>query len=206
VAVHQSLPVPDVTGLIEYARKNPGKLAYATPGIGSSHHICGPGLLAGLTLRKECLVLFLRNADGGPLFDSFVHLLGGEQRPDRHASEPRGICTQLGGGCGDFIGVLDNRVGGGRAVIEIPKFELASDRLDKLGDTYLEGRGRLLFEIFQTFGGQVRPNQVPVKGRPCLLANGFASRQNKSQKEQSDRVPSFHDTLPLTRRTPASGG
>src|SRR5215813_10006264 len=145
LAVHQSLPVPDVTGLIEYARKNPGKLAYATPGIGSSHHICGPGLLAGLTLRKECLVLFLRNADGGPLFDSFVHLLGGEQRPDRHASEPRGICAQLGGGCGDFIGVIDNRVGGGRAVIEIPKFELASDRLDKLGDTRLEGRGRLLF-------------------------------------------------------------
>src|SRR5215831_8801929 len=71
--------------------------------------------------------------------------LGGEQWPDRHVSEPRGICTQLGGGCGDFIGVIDNRVGGGRAVIEIPKFELASDRLDKLGDTCLEGRGRLLF-------------------------------------------------------------
>jgi len=30
-----------VTELIEYAKKNPGKLAYATPGIGSSHHVCG---------------------------------------------------------------------------------------------------------------------------------------------------------------------
>src|SRR5438128_3533336 len=80
-------------------------------------------------------LLLLRNADGGPLCDSFVHLFGGEQRPDRHASKPRGICTQLGGCCGDFIGVFDNRVGGGRAVIEKPKFELASDRLDKLGDT-----------------------------------------------------------------------
>jgi tripartite-type tricarboxylate transporter receptor subunit TctC len=30
-----------VTELIEYARKNPGKLAYATAGIRSSHHICG---------------------------------------------------------------------------------------------------------------------------------------------------------------------
>src|SRR5262245_1278511 len=79
----------------------------------------------GSRKRRRGLV-FLRNADGGPLFDSFVHLLGGEQRPDRHASEPRGICTQLGGGCGDFIWVLDNRVGGGPAVIEIPKFELAS--------------------------------------------------------------------------------
>jgi hypothetical protein len=50
----------------------------------------------------------------------------------------------------------------------------------------------------------------PVKGRPCLLANGFASRQNKSQKQQRtdrqcDRVSSFHDTLPLARQTPASG-
>src|SRR6516164_4731592 len=31
LAVHPSLPVHDVSGLIEYARKNPGKLAYATP-------------------------------------------------------------------------------------------------------------------------------------------------------------------------------
>src|SRR5258708_29836112 len=50
-------------------------------------------------------LLLLRNADGGPLCNSFVHLLGGEQRPDRHASKPRGICTQLGGCCGDFLGV-----------------------------------------------------------------------------------------------------
>jgi tripartite-type tricarboxylate transporter receptor subunit TctC len=41
LAVHPSLPVHDVTGLIDYARNNPGKLAYASPGIGSSHHICG---------------------------------------------------------------------------------------------------------------------------------------------------------------------
>src|SRR5262249_8016672 len=38
---HPSLPVRDVAELIEYAKKNPGKLAYASPGIGSSHHICG---------------------------------------------------------------------------------------------------------------------------------------------------------------------
>src|SRR5215467_10439271 len=41
LAVHPSLPVRDVAELIEYAKKNPGKLAYATPGIGSSHHVCG---------------------------------------------------------------------------------------------------------------------------------------------------------------------
>jgi hypothetical protein len=32
-------------------------------------------------------LLLLRNADGGPLCDGLVHLLGGEQRPNRHASK-----------------------------------------------------------------------------------------------------------------------
>src|SRR5205823_10861894 len=41
LAVHPSLPVHDVTELIEYAKKNPGKLAYGSAGIGSSHHLCG---------------------------------------------------------------------------------------------------------------------------------------------------------------------
>jgi hypothetical protein len=34
-------------------------------------------------------------------------------------TEPCGICTQVGGRCGDFTGVVDNRVGGCRAVIEM---------------------------------------------------------------------------------------
>jgi hypothetical protein len=46
--------------------------------------------MAPMSQRLRMGLLFLRNADGGPLFDSFVHLLGGEQWPDRHASEPRG--------------------------------------------------------------------------------------------------------------------
>jgi tripartite-type tricarboxylate transporter receptor subunit TctC len=36
--VHPSLPVHDVTELIDYAKRN---LAYGSAGIGSSHHICG---------------------------------------------------------------------------------------------------------------------------------------------------------------------
>jgi tripartite-type tricarboxylate transporter receptor subunit TctC len=40
-SVHPSLPVHDVGELIEYAKKNPGKLAYGSAGIGSSHHILG---------------------------------------------------------------------------------------------------------------------------------------------------------------------
>ena len=55
-------------------------------------------------------LLLLRNPDGGPLCDSFIHLIGAEHWPDRHAGEPCGIGTQLGGCCNDFIGVVDNRV------------------------------------------------------------------------------------------------
>jgi tripartite-type tricarboxylate transporter receptor subunit TctC len=40
-AVHPSLPVHNVTELIDYAKHNPAKLAYGSAGIGSSHHICG---------------------------------------------------------------------------------------------------------------------------------------------------------------------
>jgi len=41
LAVHPSLPVHDVSELIEYAKKNPGKLAYGSAGIGTMHHIMG---------------------------------------------------------------------------------------------------------------------------------------------------------------------
>src|SRR5215472_9745802 len=41
LAVHPSLPVKSVAELIAYAKQNPGKLAYATSGIGSIFHLMG---------------------------------------------------------------------------------------------------------------------------------------------------------------------
>jgi tripartite-type tricarboxylate transporter receptor subunit TctC len=41
LAVHPSLPVHDVRELVDYAKKNPGKLAYGSAGIGTMHHIMG---------------------------------------------------------------------------------------------------------------------------------------------------------------------
>ncbi len=41
LAVHPSLPVNTVGELIAYARKNPGKLSYASGGVGTSSHLAG---------------------------------------------------------------------------------------------------------------------------------------------------------------------
>ncbi len=39
IAVATSLPIKNVAELIAYAKKNAGKLSYATPGIGTPHHL-----------------------------------------------------------------------------------------------------------------------------------------------------------------------
>jgi tripartite-type tricarboxylate transporter receptor subunit TctC len=39
--VHPSLPVNDMRELVAYARSNPGKLSYGTPGVGTGNHLVG---------------------------------------------------------------------------------------------------------------------------------------------------------------------
>jgi tripartite-type tricarboxylate transporter receptor subunit TctC len=39
VAVNNDLPVRNIPELLAYAKANPGKLSYATPGIGTPHHL-----------------------------------------------------------------------------------------------------------------------------------------------------------------------
>jgi tripartite-type tricarboxylate transporter receptor subunit TctC len=51
LAVHPSVPVKDVRGLIAFARKRPGDLTYATPGAGTSSHLAIEMLAAAEKLK-----------------------------------------------------------------------------------------------------------------------------------------------------------
>jgi tripartite-type tricarboxylate transporter receptor subunit TctC len=50
IVVHPSVPAKSIQELLAYAKKNPGKLSYGTPGSGSSMHFAGESLkqLGGL--------------------------------------------------------------------------------------------------------------------------------------------------------------
>lgn len=52
LVAHQSVPVRSLAELIDYAKKNPGKLSYATPGNGTAQHLGGETFkaMAGLDI------------------------------------------------------------------------------------------------------------------------------------------------------------
>ena len=71
LVVHPSLPATSVKELIDYAKKNPGKLSYGTSGIGSPHH------LGGLLLNRAAGIDMVHIAykGGGPALND---VLGGQ--------------------------------------------------------------------------------------------------------------------------------
>ncbi|HYI29630.1 MAG TPA: tripartite tricarboxylate transporter substrate-binding protein, partial [Bradyrhizobium sp.] len=70
LAVHEGLPVKTMPELIAYAKANPGKLQYGTPGAASPHHLSGE-LLA---LKTSIKIVHVPYKGGGPAAND---LLGG---------------------------------------------------------------------------------------------------------------------------------
>ena len=68
LAVNPSLPVKNVPELIDYAKKNPGKLSYGSAGVGSGHHI------AGELLKKKTGIdmVHVPYRGGGPAIQDLV--------------------------------------------------------------------------------------------------------------------------------------
>jgi tripartite-type tricarboxylate transporter receptor subunit TctC len=71
IAVHPSVPVKNIRELLAYAKGNPGKLSYGTPGSGSSMHFAGESLkaLAGI------FIVHIPYRGAGP---AVADLLGGQ--------------------------------------------------------------------------------------------------------------------------------
>ena len=53
IVAHPSAPFNDLKGMVEYARANPGKLSYASSGIGTANHLAGEYFagLAGIKMQ-----------------------------------------------------------------------------------------------------------------------------------------------------------
>lgn len=71
IAVHPALPVKSIRELVDYARSNPGRISYSTPGNGTSHHLIGEMLneVAGIDM------LHIGYRGGGP---AVTDLLSGQ--------------------------------------------------------------------------------------------------------------------------------
>ncbi len=51
IVAHPSAPFDDVKGLVAYAKANPGKLAYATSGVGTANHLAAEALQAAAGIK-----------------------------------------------------------------------------------------------------------------------------------------------------------
>ena len=126
VFAHSSMPFDDAAGLVAYARANPGKLSFATPGVGTGTHLAGELLnrMAGLDMVHvpyKGSAPAQQDVVGGRvpvLFDvlySVMPLVRDKRlkaialaSPHRAASEPQGLLSEVvpGFSAMSYIGII----------------------------------------------------------------------------------------------------
>lgn len=89
LAVNPRLPFNDVAGLVAYAKKNPGKLNYASSGNGSIQHIAGE-------LFKQLTGTFITHIPYRGSGPAVQDLMGGQV--DIFITTPAGVVSQIQGG------------------------------------------------------------------------------------------------------------
>jgi tripartite-type tricarboxylate transporter receptor subunit TctC len=68
IAVNTELPIHSVKDLVEYARKNPGKVTFGTPGTGSPQHVTGELL----NQRGGVKMIHVPYRGGGPMMSDLI--------------------------------------------------------------------------------------------------------------------------------------
>jgi tripartite-type tricarboxylate transporter receptor subunit TctC len=68
IAVNAELPIHSVKDLVEYARKNPGKVTFGTPGTGSPQHVTGELL----NQRGGVKMIHVPYRGGGPMMSDLI--------------------------------------------------------------------------------------------------------------------------------------
>ncbi len=89
LAINPKLPFDDLKGLVAYAKKNPGKLNYASSGNGSIQHIAGE-------LFKQLTGTFITHIPYRGSGPAVQDLMGGQV--DLFITTPAGVVSQIQGG------------------------------------------------------------------------------------------------------------
>jgi tripartite-type tricarboxylate transporter receptor subunit TctC len=163
IAVHPSLPVKSIRELVEYARSNPGKVSFSTPGNGTSHHLIGEMLndVAGIDM------LHIGYRGGGP---AVTDLLNG-QVPVAVASLTS-VTPFVKSGRTRVIAILDDRRYADlpdvpTGIESFPGFEAKASWVGMFGPAGLP------VEVVARLNAELRKALVDPDVRKRLETNGF---------------------------------
>ena len=163
IVVNPALPVKTVRELVDYAKNNPGRISYGTPGNGTSHHLIGEMLsqVAGVEL------LHVPYKGGGP---AIADLLSG-QIPMNIASFTT-VVPYVKSGKARVIAILDDRRYADMPEVptgieSFPGFEARASWIGMFGPTGMPA------DLVARIHAELRKALADPEVKKRLEANGF---------------------------------